>query len=774
MEIKLFAFLLMFWNTLFTINAGDDYYTLLGIDKGASVKEIRKAFKKLAITKHPDKNVDDPEAHDVFIKINRAYEVLKDEDLRKKYDQYGEEGLKDDFQRGRRYESWQWYQQNFGIYDDDPEIITLSRTDFEQSVEGSGELWFINFYSPHCSHCHELAPTWRELARELENVIRIGAVNCEDDWQLCRMQNIHSYPSLVFYPAKEKYQGQRTTETLVKEALKRVKSDYHRLTANNFNKLINSDLPWLITFCGDGGDCLEKKSCLKLAAMLVDLVNVGKIACDTDVEICTKLGQHHGTFYYKEGKVMIGNGMEISSLDPKEVAKTVLQHLPDVELISEDFLKEIKEKRNQTWLIHFVDKADNQDLELRKLPALLKNYKVGRVNCAAVKWICLKLYVSKFPTFMLFKANGGTEVYYGGRITAHDVAAFVRDSAETPLENLSPEDFPDRVVNSKEPWFVDFFAPWCPPCMRLLPEFKKASKLYGLKVNFGTVDCTVHNNLCNMNHIHSYPTTILYNQSIPHQYHGHHSVKHLLEFIDDTMKPPVISLDKQTFEKKVINRPEDEFWLVDFFAPWCGPCQQLTPEWRRLAKKFLDKSNIYVAKVDCVAHQDLCHSQNVHSYPSIRMYPARTSRSPHYHTYNGWQRDVTSLEAWVYNYLPSKVVALTTSTFTQTVLDSKVPWIIDYYTPWCGHCQVFKPHFESVAEKLDGVAHAGKVDCESESSICSQAGITAYPSVRFYVGAKSNKRQSAHGWSIESQNVDFIVQYVKSNVPKTKRIDDEL
>ncbi len=57
---------------------------------------------------------DDPSAHDVFIKINRAYEVLKDEELRKKYDQYGEEGLNEDHQRGRRYESWQWYQQNFG------------------------------------------------------------------------------------------------------------------------------------------------------------------------------------------------------------------------------------------------------------------------------------------------------------------------------------------------------------------------------------------------------------------------------------------------------------------------------------------------------------------------------------------------------------------------------------------------------------------------------------------------------------------------------------
>ncbi len=64
------------------------------------------------------------------MKINRAYEVLKDDDLRKKYDQFGEQGLKDDNTGYQNYQSWNFYHQNFGIYDEDPEIITLSRSDF--------------------------------------------------------------------------------------------------------------------------------------------------------------------------------------------------------------------------------------------------------------------------------------------------------------------------------------------------------------------------------------------------------------------------------------------------------------------------------------------------------------------------------------------------------------------------------------------------------------------------------------------------------------------
>ena len=56
----------------------------------------------------------DPNAHSEFLRINRAYEILRDDELRKKYDTYGEEGLKEDFNRGNQYQSWNFYQHNFG------------------------------------------------------------------------------------------------------------------------------------------------------------------------------------------------------------------------------------------------------------------------------------------------------------------------------------------------------------------------------------------------------------------------------------------------------------------------------------------------------------------------------------------------------------------------------------------------------------------------------------------------------------------------------------
>jgi len=69
-----------------------DYYKILGISKTASQKEIKRAFRKLAVKYHPDKNPDDPKAEEKFKEINEAYMVLSDEEKRKYYDQFGTEG----------------------------------------------------------------------------------------------------------------------------------------------------------------------------------------------------------------------------------------------------------------------------------------------------------------------------------------------------------------------------------------------------------------------------------------------------------------------------------------------------------------------------------------------------------------------------------------------------------------------------------------------------------------------------------------------------------
>lgn len=78
------------------------------------VFKIKAAFPQKSPIKLIDSSQGDPSAHEKFLKVNRAYEVLKDEDLRKKYDKYGEKGL--DEQQGGRYESWNYYRYDFGEF----------------------------------------------------------------------------------------------------------------------------------------------------------------------------------------------------------------------------------------------------------------------------------------------------------------------------------------------------------------------------------------------------------------------------------------------------------------------------------------------------------------------------------------------------------------------------------------------------------------------------------------------------------------------------------
>ena len=86
-----------------------DLYELLGVARDATPAQIKKAYRKLARRYHPDVNPDDPEAEERFKEVAAAHDVLSDADKRARYDEFGEEGLRDGFDpaTARVYRDWQ-------------------------------------------------------------------------------------------------------------------------------------------------------------------------------------------------------------------------------------------------------------------------------------------------------------------------------------------------------------------------------------------------------------------------------------------------------------------------------------------------------------------------------------------------------------------------------------------------------------------------------------------------------------------------------------------
>lgn len=93
MDVKQLLMIVILLSLCYQVLTERDFYKILGVSRDASTKQIKKAYRSLAMKFHPDKNPD-PDSQTKFHDINEAYEVLSDDEKREVYNRYGEEGLK--------------------------------------------------------------------------------------------------------------------------------------------------------------------------------------------------------------------------------------------------------------------------------------------------------------------------------------------------------------------------------------------------------------------------------------------------------------------------------------------------------------------------------------------------------------------------------------------------------------------------------------------------------------------------------------------------------
>ena len=110
-----------------------DYYQILGVGRDASSEDIKKAYRKLALKHHPDRNPDNPQAEEEFKKLSEAYEVLSDPNKRAAFDRYGYEGVKGSFTGG----GFSWEDFHHATEFDDL-FGNIFETFFGGSMRGAG------------------------------------------------------------------------------------------------------------------------------------------------------------------------------------------------------------------------------------------------------------------------------------------------------------------------------------------------------------------------------------------------------------------------------------------------------------------------------------------------------------------------------------------------------------------------------------------------------------------------------------------------------------
>lgn len=220
----------------------------------------------------------------------------------------------------------------------------------------------------------------------------------------------------------------------------------------------------------------------------------------------------------------------------------------------------------------------------------------------------------------------------------------------------------------------------------------------------------------------------------------------------------MVTLRQSTFNDSIATGT----WMVEFFSPYCPHCKVFAPTYQEFydkmgGEKLAKERNFHIVKVDCAEDGDLCFERGVESFPQIQLY----DNGAFVERYEG--RTVDKLEEYakvvmgdiefkpsqgagtpapVANSEPPKIFnedgesfSFNETTYQRMVLETKTPWLIKYFSPYCPHCMAMKSDWLKMAKQLKGKVNVGEVNCEQQREMCKAAKIQEYPSIFFQYGS---------------------------------------
>lgn len=192
---------------------------------------------------------------------------------------------------------------------------------------------------------------------------------------------------------------------------------------------------------------------------------------------------------------------------------------------------------------------------------------------------------------------------------------------------LTPENFTE-VVNDKDIILVEFYAPWCGHCKQLAPEYEAAAKILrnlSPPIPLAKVDASTHQSLGSQFGIEGFPTMKVFRKGNAFEYEGPRQANGIVEYMKKQASKgwspppdPVVVLTKENFTETVSN---SDISLVEFYAPWCGHCKRLAPQYSKAASVLKQtETGIILAKVDATAEPELGKEYGVSGYPTLKIF----------------------------------------------------------------------------------------------------------------------------------------------------------
>jgi hypothetical protein len=265
------------------------FYDILGVEKDAKTSQIRKAYRKLSLEFHPDKN---PSFQEKFDLLTQASQTLMDTDLRLLYDLYGREYRNGQFNEYRHTRMKSQHAKAQLAQDADGIRIWKSK-DGDELERGLKKHTILLAYQPWQASSIDAVQQWKKLPGLIGDLVDVGVVNCESE-TLCKEFGMGALPSIQLWPFNssaidtydskgENYDADNIANwakaNLIGSTL------IEDLNKDNFEqKVINSMDPWLVVLCSYHNKfpaCQKTKKTLnRLAYVLRPLgVRIGTAFC---------------------------------------------------------------------------------------------------------------------------------------------------------------------------------------------------------------------------------------------------------------------------------------------------------------------------------------------------------------------------------------------------------------------------------------------------------------------------------------------------------------